>query len=46
MRIEQPVDYPLPISRKKLTKLGFVFSTIGWCGFAWLMWCVVARVAR
>lgn len=45
VRIEQPVDYVIE-RPKKMTRLGIAFSAVGWVGFAWLMWCVLARVAR
>lgn len=49
VRIEQPLDYEVPepgILRSKVGIIGAVLAVIGWGGFAWLMWCVVARVAR
>lgn len=45
VRIEQPVDY-VRERPAKMTPLGIIFSAIGWGGFIWLMWCVLARVAR
>lgn len=44
VRIEQPKDYVSP--ETKLSLLGFLVCCAGVAGAAWLVYCVLARVAN